>query len=47
MLNTDDDLKAFESFKKNMKKRATKAAICKAPRVTEGQLLLTSKLLKF
>ena len=47
LLNTDNDLKAFEAFKKSMKKRASKATICKAPRVTEGQRLQASKLLKF
>ena len=47
LLNTDKDLKAFDTFKKNMEKRATKATICKAPRVTEGQRLQASRLLKF
>ena len=47
LLDTDRDLKAYSTVKKNLKKRATKATICKAPRVTEGQRLQASKLLKF
>ena len=47
LLNTDRDLKAYSTVQKHLKKRATKATICKAPRVTEGQRLQASKLLKF
>ena len=36
LLNTDRDLKAYSIVQKHLKKRATKATICKAPRVTEG-----------
>ena len=47
MLTTDNDLKAFSTFKKHMKKRTTKATICKATRVTESQQLKACKLLKY
>ena len=47
LLNIDRDLKAYSTVQKHLKKRATKAAICKPPRVTEGQRLQASKLLKF
>ena len=47
LLTTDQDLRAFGTFEKHMKKRASKATICKAPRVTESQQLKACKLLKY